>query len=255
VISGSTVTISRTAGPNPSAVGQPISFQAAVTATAPGAPVPTGTVTFFDGGTPIGNPQPITGGVANITVSTLSVGTHSISATYNGDAVTAKSSTTTPITQQVSQGTASATLTSSVNPSNVGQSVTFTTLVTASGNPVTSGSVTFFVDGGNANAGNGGFQSAAIPVTNGQATFTVSTLAKGIHTVVVTYNDPSGNFSNATLADLDAKGAVRHHYFLLDHVGEPSGPQQPRDLDRRGLDDGQRHAQWQRGLLRYDNEH
>ena len=40
------------------------------------------------------------------------------------------------------------TLASSVNPSSVNQSVTFTATVTAGGNPVTTGSVTFTIDAG-----------------------------------------------------------------------------------------------------------
>jgi hypothetical protein len=45
--------------------------------------VPTGTVSFLDGTTPLG-PGTLSGGVATLTTSSLAVGMHSISAAYNG---------------------------------------------------------------------------------------------------------------------------------------------------------------------------
>jgi CSLREA domain-containing protein len=46
---------------------------------------PTGTVTFLDGATPLGNGL-LSGGVATFTTSSLAVGSHSITAVYSGDA-------------------------------------------------------------------------------------------------------------------------------------------------------------------------
>jgi hypothetical protein len=40
--------------PNPSAAGEPVTFTATVVPATPGAQLPSGTVTFLDGGTPIG---------------------------------------------------------------------------------------------------------------------------------------------------------------------------------------------------------
>jgi hypothetical protein len=45
--------------------------------------IPTGTVSFLDGTTPLG-PGTLSGGVATLTTSLLTVGTHSISAVYSG---------------------------------------------------------------------------------------------------------------------------------------------------------------------------
>jgi Bacterial Ig-like domain (group 3)/Domain of unknown function DUF11 len=56
------------------------------TAVVSGAATPTGTVTFFDGVTAIPGDAALSGGVANKDVTTLSGGSHTISATYNGDA-------------------------------------------------------------------------------------------------------------------------------------------------------------------------
>ena len=74
---GSTTSLS--SSPNPSSAGQPVTFTATVTGFSP-----TGTVTFFDGGTQIGTAT-LTGGTASFTTSSLSVGSHSITARYSGD--------------------------------------------------------------------------------------------------------------------------------------------------------------------------
>jgi hypothetical protein len=60
--------------------GVPVTFTAIVS----GGVTPTGTVTFFDNGTAIGTVA-LSGGRATLTVSSLSVGTHTIVAVYNGD--------------------------------------------------------------------------------------------------------------------------------------------------------------------------
>src|SRR6185437_12179001 len=69
---------------NPSAYGQSVTFVATVSASAPGAGTPTGTVTFLDGGTPIGTGS-LSGGVARFATSELAVGSHTITAIYSGD--------------------------------------------------------------------------------------------------------------------------------------------------------------------------
>ncbi|KJY40376.1 hypothetical protein VR41_15080, partial [Streptomyces sp. NRRL B-1568] len=53
--------------------------------TAPGAGTPTGTVDFFDGATLLGTGT-LNSGVATLVVTDLSVGSHALTATYNGDA-------------------------------------------------------------------------------------------------------------------------------------------------------------------------
>ena len=66
-------------GMNPSIYGGAVTFTATVASGA------TGTVTFFDGGVSIGTGTLSSGSVA-LTISTLIAGTHSITATYSGDA-------------------------------------------------------------------------------------------------------------------------------------------------------------------------
>jgi Bacterial Ig-like domain (group 3)/FG-GAP-like repeat len=89
-------TTTLTSQPNPSHQGQAVTLTAMVTSVGPNAP--TGKVTFRDSGTAIGSPALI-GGVAVFTKKNLSVGTHSITATYSGDTESGKS--TSPVLVQV----------------------------------------------------------------------------------------------------------------------------------------------------------
>ncbi len=71
-----------TSNANPGVLQNPIIFTATLSA-AVGAP--TGTVTFLDGTTPIGTGT-LAGGIATLTLSSLGVGNHTITAAYPGDA-------------------------------------------------------------------------------------------------------------------------------------------------------------------------
>lgn len=96
-----------TSAPNPSAFGQSVTFNANVSPTPPGLPIPTGTVTFMDGLTDLGTGTlSTTNGVtsASFSTSTLAVGSHSITAVYGGDS-NFSSSTSPAITQTVNSPT------------------------------------------------------------------------------------------------------------------------------------------------------
>ena len=79
-------TTTLTSSVNPSILGQSVTFTATVTH-APGTTTPTGTVKFFvDGSTTPADTEPVNGsGQASFPTSSLSVGTHSITAVYGGD--------------------------------------------------------------------------------------------------------------------------------------------------------------------------
>src|SRR5207237_700794 len=79
----STTTVSSTA--NPSVFGQTVTFTAVVAAVSPGAGTATGTVTFKEGAVTLANTVAMAAGQATFTPSALSVTTHTITATYNGD--------------------------------------------------------------------------------------------------------------------------------------------------------------------------
>lgn len=83
---GSTTT-TLTSSPNPSKSGATVTFKAVVQGVQPDFAMPRGTVTFADGGTPLaGGKVSLSGGTATFSISTLSSGTHSITAVYSGDA-------------------------------------------------------------------------------------------------------------------------------------------------------------------------
>jgi LPXTG-motif cell wall-anchored protein len=85
-------------------------------------------------------------------------------------------------------------LTSDVNPSTVGEAVTFTATVTSEGAPVTTGTIAFS-DAGNPLGG-------GIPIAaDGTATLTTSILTAGTHPITATYTGTPG-FATST-ANLD----------------------------------------------------
>ncbi len=196
---------------NPLTAGQPVTFTAVVTA--PGSQgTPTGIVTFIIDGqaqTPV--PLGVVEGVdqAQFVISTLAVGQHSVTAAYSGDTNVGPSSgslpaqtvnstnlpaTTTKITSSLNAVATTITVVSSANPSSTGEPVTFTATVTpsAAGGDL-SGSVTFTIDGK---------AQTPVPLTldksgAAQASFQISTLSAGKHTVMASY---SGDPADATSA-------------------------------------------------------
>jgi hypothetical protein len=177
---------------NPSVYGQAVTFTATITPVAPSTGIPTGTVTFKDGGISFagGTVALDNTGKASLTPATLSVGSHSITIVYNGDPNYGGSNGSLP-TQTVNPANTTTSVTSSVNPSNFGQSVTFTATVAAvlpgAGTPT--GTVTF-LDGAS-NIGTGTLNGSGV------ATFTTSTLAVGSHTITASYAT-DGNFNSSS---------------------------------------------------------
>jgi streptogramin lyase len=70
---------------NPTGTGHPVTFTATVSAVAPGAGSPTGTVTFFDGSVMLGTAAVGAGRTATLTRSFAVQGNHAITAVYSGD--------------------------------------------------------------------------------------------------------------------------------------------------------------------------
>jgi YVTN family beta-propeller protein len=178
---------------NPSMFGATVNLAAAVTTVPTSATIPTGAVTFLDGTSPLGTVTLDPTGSATLPVSSLTVGSHSITAAYTpGAGFTA--STSALLTQTVNQGSSSATVTASPTPGIVGQLVTLTATVSASA-PATgtpTGTVTF-MDGA-ANIGTGTLNS-------GQASVNISSLPQGSHSISVVYSGDS-NFLGSTSATL-----------------------------------------------------
>jgi predicted outer membrane repeat protein len=93
-----TTTVSSSA--NPSVIGQAVTFTATVSAGAAPLGVPTGSVTFFDGTTALGTGALNAAGQGTVTTSSLSAGSHAITAVYAGDP-NFRPSTSTVLTQEV----------------------------------------------------------------------------------------------------------------------------------------------------------
>src|SRR5439155_25865878 len=85
VVNKAATAVAVASSPNPSAFGQAVTVTGTVSAAAPGAGTPTGTLQFKDGGSNLGAAVPLTNGVATATVSTLTPGPHTITADYSGD--------------------------------------------------------------------------------------------------------------------------------------------------------------------------
>ncbi|MEU9763216.1 Ig-like domain repeat protein [Streptomyces sp. NPDC047987] len=135
-----------TAGPDPSVCGQPVTLCATVTTDAPGSGVPTGTVTFTGPGgfsqTAALDPT----GQSCVTTGSLTTGT--VSATYNGDSCATPSTATVDVT--VDEALTDIDVTVTPDPSVCGQDVTICATVTTQppGSGTPTGTVTFTADGG-----------------------------------------------------------------------------------------------------------
>jgi hypothetical protein len=162
---GTTTTITSTV--NPSASGESITLTAAVAAVLPGAGTPAGPVTFTDTttSTTLGS-RSLSGGSASLTVSSLSVSTHAIIASF-GATGDFSASTSQPLNQVVNPAATTVTVASSRNPSIVGQPVTFTAhvVVVAPGKGTPTGTVSFY---------DGLTLLASVSLTSGSAKFSTT---------------------------------------------------------------------------------
>ena len=167
---------------NPSSAGQSVTFTATVTGSAL-----TGTVQFTVDGNAAGSPVAVAAGQAAYVASALSVGTHSVKATYSGDSANA-ASTSSSLTQTVNRVSPTTALASSLNPSPTGTSVTFSATVTGSS---PTGTVTF--RNGTSTLGTGS-------LSNGTASFSTSTLKSGTHSVTAAYGGDGINAASTSPA-------------------------------------------------------
>jgi hypothetical protein len=139
---GRKTTTAVTSSVNPSQVFQTVTFTATVKAASG---TPTGTVTFFIA-TGAGQSQlgvaTLKAGKAVLLSSNLGVGAQNITASYTGNAKFA-ASTSPVLTQTVVKAATSTTLTSSLNPSGIFSSVTFTAKVAGAFGGSANGTVSF----------------------------------------------------------------------------------------------------------------
>ena len=190
VVNGETAT-TLTTTPNPSTVEQAVTLTATVAALAPATGVPAGTVTFKDGAATIGTATLDATGRASIVVSTLANSNHSLTAVYGGGG-NFLASTSAAVTQVVNAETTT-TLTTSPNPSSLGQAVTLTATVApvAPGTGVPTGTVTF-------RDGDTTIGTATLDAT-GSASIIISTFTAASHSLTAAYGG-GGNFLASTSA-------------------------------------------------------
>jgi len=183
-VSRASTTTTPSSTPNPSVFSQPVTLSATVAANSPGTGTPTGTVTFKDGATSVCSVT-LTGGHASCSVSNLSVGAHTINASYLGDDNFISSSGTAASPQTVSQADTSLAVSSSKNPTVSGEGVTFTATLSpvdpATGAPTAPTGTVDFKDGATVIC-------TGATVTAGKATCGKSNLTPGPHTISASYS-------------------------------------------------------------------
>ena len=197
-VNKASTTTSLATSKTPSVFGESITLTATVTAVAPGAGTPTGTVNFIDNGVTITGcaTQTLSAGAAACTTSALTTGTHAtITAVYSSDA-NFSTSTSNAFTQTVNKASTTTALASNLNPAVTGQNTTYTAAVAAvspgAGTPT--GTVSF-TDGGSAITG-----CTNVSLSAGAATCTETSLTTGSHTIVATYAGDT-NFTGSTSAN------------------------------------------------------
>jgi X-X-X-Leu-X-X-Gly heptad repeat protein len=195
-----------TSSVNPSIFGQSVTFTATVANTSGGTPTPTGSVQFSVDGAPFGAAVPLSGSGTAVTAAsgatatlTVSGSPHIIRAVYTSTGGSFSGSSGT-LSQTVNPAPTSTTVTSSVNPSIYGQSVTFTvTVANIAGAGISTarptGSVQFM----------DGSSLLGTPQTVsglGAATLTTGALTVGTHPITAVYTNIDGNFKSSASSSL-----------------------------------------------------
>ncbi len=162
--------------------GKPLTLTATVATT--GATRATGTITFLDGGTSIGQATLNVQGIGSFTTTTLPVGSHSLTAAFAGDVnFTASQSAVAPETVRV--GSTTLTLAVSSTQLIAGSTLNVTSKLTSDG-VLTSTTAVTLLD-------NGTTLATLVPNSSGAVSFSTSTLAVGSHTLQAVYAGDANN--------------------------------------------------------------
>jgi hypothetical protein len=171
-----------------------VTFNVTVAVAGPGAGTPSGMVTLMDGTSTLGTAPLVTSGgvtTATFTIPALSVGSHTITASYSGDTDDQKS-VSAATTVSVAKDATAVTLASSTSAPVYGQPVLFEAIVSLPGPGfgTPAGTVTFM--DGTTKLGTGTLSTSGGLTT---ATFTTATLAVGFHSITAVYG---GDIIHAT---------------------------------------------------------
>lgn len=191
VVNAAPTTTQLWTSPSASPFGESVTLTAKVSASRSGIGLPEGTVTFLDNGNPLGTVN-LSSGEAVLKVSSLTVGTHRLTARYNGLGNYA-ASTSRNVSYKVREAPTSTELVASVNPSVFGQPVKLTATVRAgAGTGTPTGTITF-TDKGKRLPGD-----SIVALSNGSASFTVNGLPAGSHSFVAVYTPtPKSNHDDS----------------------------------------------------------
>jgi hypothetical protein len=185
----------------------------------------TGTITFKDGATTIGSVT-LGHGSGALTVSNLSVATHSLTAIYGGNTnfLTSTSNTVSQVVNQAAATTTTTALVSSTNPTTFGDSTTLTATVTPSS---ATGTVTFR---------DGGTTVGTVTLGQGSGSIAISSLSVGSHALTAVYagNSTYGASTSNTITQTvnAASSAASSSSSLITSGGGGGGGG---GGDRRGL--------------------
>ncbi len=182
---------------NPSTCGQSVTFTATVNDSTSG--TPTGTATFYDNGAVLGTGSLNASGVATYATTSLSVGSHAITATYSGDTNFSASTGTLAGGQAVNVSNVVVMLVSSPSPISWGQTAVFTATigVRAASAQVTRSATACKLTGTVAFKEGATTLNSANVDGNCQAVYSTTTLAAGTHTVTAQYGGDA-NYGNGT---------------------------------------------------------
>ena len=151
---------------NPSVGGAAVTFTANLTGNCN---IPMGTVTYYDGATPLGTQTLSAGAFASLATTALTVGSHNITVGYPGD-FNFDASTSATLVQVVTGYPTTTTLAVLPNPANAFAPIALSSTVTSIVG-VPNGTVTF--------TAGGAVLATATLNANGQATATISSLGAG----------------------------------------------------------------------------
>lgn len=181
-----------TSSANPSALGAGVTFTATVTAAGNGGGVtPDGAVTFSNGATILSTVPLPANGVATYTTSAIPQGLSAITATYSGDSSVEILGSTSNTVEQDVQASSYPVVTSSLNPSTYGASVTFTITVTSGGAIAPTGVVNI-LDGGTR------IGQVTLVGATGQTTFTTTALTVATHQITASYQGDTNNAASTS---------------------------------------------------------
>jgi Bacterial Ig-like domain (group 3)/FG-GAP-like repeat len=193
VVTTATTATTLASSANPAHAKQIVTYTATVGSQYGGAA--TGSVTFQDNGAVLAT-VPVSGNQASTSTSYSADGTHSIVATYSGDANNA-ASTSPVLTEKIEKAgktyPSETTLATSGSPSYAGQPVTFTATVTSLYGTIPDGETVTFYDGRKADK----IEIGTGTTSSGVATLTTSSLAAGPHPITAVYSGDS-NFNSSS---------------------------------------------------------